>query len=121
MPAHLVAPRRQIANRQNPQAVEQVTWVDAERCAKILEAENIAAPGACAVAFEPVSDLDEVTPVLAAFRVQISQVASNRVFQNGQQKFQLTLDDVISPDQICVLSRQQESGFDGFFVRWSFV
>jgi hypothetical protein len=46
----------------------------------------------------------------------MSQVASNRVFQNRQQELQLALDDVISPDQIDVLVRQQESGLESFFV-----
>jgi hypothetical protein len=112
MPAHLVTPRRQIANPQNLQSVEQVRRIDAERRAKILEAENIAAAGAGAVAFEPAPDLDEVTSVLAVLSVYVSQVASNRVFQNRQQKFQFALDNVISPDEVGVLSRQQESGVE---------
>src|ERR1700678_2344712 len=121
MPAHLIAPRRQIAKRQNPQAVEQITRLDAERRAKILEAENIRAPVGAPAAFEPVLDLDEVAAALAVFRLQVTQVASNRVFQNRQQKFQFALDNVIPPDQVGILSRQQESGIECFFVWWSFV
>ena len=112
MPAHLVTPRRKIANRQKAQSVEQVTRFDSERRAQILEAENIAGTGASAMALEPVSDLDKITPALAVFRVQVSQIASNRVFQNGQHKLQLALDNVISPDHVDVLSRQQEPGVD---------
>jgi hypothetical protein len=121
MPAHLVAPRRQVANRQDTQPVEQVLRIDGERRAKILEAEDIAAMAANAIAFEPVSDLDEVAAVLAILGIHVSQVASNRVFQNGEQKLEFALDDVISPDQVCVLSWQQEPGVDCFFVRWSLV
>jgi hypothetical protein len=116
MSAHLVTPRRQIANRQNPQAREQAKRLNPERQANIFEAENIRAPGSAWSAFEPAPDLDEVAAALPVFRVRMSQVASNRVFQNRQQEFQLALDDVISPDQIDVLFRQQESGFQSFFV-----
>src|SRR5271165_4012626 len=97
MAAHLVTPRRQVAYRENPQAVEQVARLDAECRAKILEAENIAAPGAGSAAFKPTPDLDEVAAALAVLRINVSQVASDSVFQNGQQQFQLALDDVISP------------------------
>jgi len=118
MAAQLVTPRGQIADRQNPQARQQAPRLDAKRRAKIVEAENIRLPGKCTAAgFEPVSDLDEVAAALAVFRVHVSQVASNRVFQNGQQEFEFTLDNLISPDQIDVLSRQQQSGLDSFFVR----
>jgi len=117
MAAHLVTPRRQIVNRQNPQARKQATRLDAERGAEIVEAEDIRASGYASTAgFEPVPDLDEVAAALPVFRVRVSQVASNRVFQDGQQKFQFTLDNVISPDQIDVLSGEQESGADCFFV-----
>src|SRR5271170_1007159 len=102
MPAHLVPARRQIADGQKAQALEQVARLDAERRAKIVEAENICAPGA---GFEPVSDLDEVAVALPVFRVHAAQVTSNRVFQNSQQEFQFTLDSLISSDQIDVLSR----------------
>jgi len=106
MAAHLVTPRRQIGNGDNPQARKQATRLDAKRIAKIVEAENIRASGGgrTVPGFEPVSDLDEGAAALAVFRVHVSQVASNRVFQNGQQEFQFTLDNVISPDQIDVLS-----------------
>ena len=67
------------------------------------------------VALEPVPDLDEVAAALTLFRVDVSQVASNRVFQNGQQEFLLALDRVIAPDQVGVLSRQHEPRVDCFF------
>jgi len=121
MPAHLVAPRRQIADRQNPQAIEQIARLYAERRAKIFEAENIRAPTAEPAAFEPVLDLDEVAATLAVFRVQVAQIASNGVFQDRQQKFQFALDNVIPPDQVGILSRQQQSGIECFFVWWSFA
>ncbi|MGB8412599.1 MAG: hypothetical protein WCE23_07225 [Candidatus Binatus sp.] len=106
MAAHLVTPRRHIVNCQNPQAVEQATWLDTKRGAKIVEAEDIRTPGGGRIAAgaEPVSGLDEVAAALTVFRVHISQIASNRVFQNGQQEFPFTLDKVIAPDQIEVLS-----------------
>lgn len=112
MPAHLITPRRKIANRQKVQSVEQVTRFDSERRTQILEAENIAEPGTGVLSIEPISDFDKITPALAVLFVQVSQIASNRVFQNGQHKFQLALDDVISPDHVDVLSRQQESSVD---------
>ena len=68
------------------------------------------------VALEPVPDLDEVAAALAVLRVHVSQVASNRVFQNRQQEFQLALDNVIPPDQVDVLSRQEKSDIDSLFV-----
>jgi hypothetical protein len=117
MPAHLVTPRRKVVDGQNPQTVEQVTRLDPECRAKIFEAENIAAADAGSGAFEPVPDLDKLAAALAVFCVRVSQVASNRIFQNRQQKFQLTFYDVISPDQVGVLSRQQKAGVDCFFVR----
>jgi hypothetical protein len=117
MPAHLVAPRRKVVERQNPQAVEQVTWLDPKRGAKIFEAENIAAADAGAGAFEPVPDLDKLAAALAVLRFRVSQVASNRIFQNRQQKFQLAFDYVISPDQVSVLSWQKKARVDCFFVR----
>ena len=118
MAAHLVTPRRQIGNCENPQARKHATRLDTKRGAKIVEAENIRASGGgrTAPGFEPVSDLDEVATALAVFRVHVSQVAPNRVFQDGQQEFQFTLDDLISPDQIDVLSGEQESGAESFFV-----
>jgi hypothetical protein len=118
MAAHLVTPRRQIGNCQNPQARKQLTRLEAKRVAEIVEAENIRAPGAGRIAAnsKPVSDLGEVAAALAVFRVHVSQVASNRVFQHGQQKFHFALENAISPDQIDVLSGQQESGVDAFFV-----
>jgi hypothetical protein len=105
MAAHLVTPRRQVVNCQNPQALKQATWLDAERGAKIVEAEDIRAPGGSRIAAgaEPVSGLDEVAAALTVFRVHVSQVASNRVFQNGQQEFPFTLDNLIAPDLIEVL------------------
>jgi hypothetical protein len=117
MPAHLVTSRRQVVDRQNPQAVEQVTGFDAKRGAKIFEAENIAAADAGAGAFEPVPDLDKLAAALAVLRIRVPQVASNRIFQNREQKFQLTFYDVISPDQVSVLPWQQKAGVDCFFVR----
>ena len=117
MPAHLVTPRRKVVDRQDPQAVEQVTRFDAKRRAKIFEAENIAAADAGAGAFEPIPDLDKLAAALALLGIRVSQVASNRIFQNRQQKFQLTFYDVISPDQVGVLPRQQKAGVDCFFVR----
>ncbi|MFZ0245046.1 hypothetical protein [Candidatus Binatus sp.] len=106
MAAHLATPRRQLGNGENPQARKQATRLDAKRIAKIVEAENIGASGGgrTAAGFEPVSDLDEGAAALAVFRVHVSQVASNRVLQDGQQEFQFTLDNLISPDQIGVLS-----------------
>jgi hypothetical protein len=120
MPPHLVATRRQIADRQNPQAVDQSSRLDAERRAKILEAEDIAATDAGPAAFEPVPDLVEFAAPLAVFRVDVAQVASNGVFEHGQQQLQLALDNVIPPDQVDVLPRHQESRVDAFFVLWSF-
>ena len=67
-------------------------------------------------AFKPGSDLDEVATALAVFGIGVSQVTSNRVFQDRQQQFQFALDNVISPDQIDVLYRQQEPGIDCFFA-----
>ncbi|MGB3549205.1 MAG: hypothetical protein WA993_00840 [Candidatus Binatus sp.] len=106
MAAHLVTPRRQIVNCQDAQALKQATRLDAKRCAKIVEAEDIRAPGGGRIAAraEPVPGLDEVAAALTVFRVHISQVASNRIFQNGQQEFPFTLDKVTTPDQIEVLS-----------------
>jgi hypothetical protein len=106
MAAHLVTPRRQIVDCQNPQARKQATWLDAKRGAKIVEAEDIRAPdgGRIAAGSEPILGRDEVAAALAVFRVHVSQVASNRVFQNGQQEFQFTLDNLIASDQIDVLS-----------------
>ena len=117
MAAHLVTARWKIANSQDLQAVEQDPRIDAERRAKVFEAENISASGASHAAFEPGSDLDELAAALSVFRLDVSQVASNRVFEDGQQKFEFALDDVISPDQVGVLSGQQEPGVDCFFVR----
>ena len=71
---------------------------------------------ALTVALEPVPDLDEIAAALAVLRVHVSQVASNRVFQNRQQEFQLALDNVIPPDQVDVLSRQEKSDIDSLFV-----
>ena len=101
-----MTPRRQIVDCQDAQALKQATWLDAERGAKIVEAEDIRAPGEGRIAAraEPVSGLDEVAAALTVFRIHISQVASNRVFQNGQQEFPFTLDNLIAPDQIEVLS-----------------
>jgi hypothetical protein len=116
MAAHLVTSRRQVADGQDLQACEQVLRLDAERRAKILEAENIGAdagPGA----FEPVPHFDKLAAPFAASYLRVSQVASNRIFENRQQKFQLTFDYVISPDQVSVLARQQQTGVDCFFVR----
>ena len=121
MPAHLVAPRRKVADGQDLQAREQDLRLDAKRRAKIFKAENIDTSGAGPSAFEPVPDLDELTAAFAVFYVRVSQVASNSVFQNCQQKFQLAFDYVISPDQVGVLSRQQKAGVDCFFVRLSSV
>ena len=108
MPAHLVTPRWKIADSQDLQAVEQDPRIDAERRAKVFEAENISASGASHAAFEPGSYLDELPAVLTVFRVDVSQVASNCVFEDGQQKFQLALEYVISPNQIDVLLRKQQ-------------
>jgi hypothetical protein len=117
MPAHLVTSRRKVVDRQNPQAVQQVRRFDPKRRAEILEAENISTAGACPGAFEPVPDLDKLASALAVLNLRVPQVASNRIFQNRQQKFQLTFDYVISPDQVSVLPRQQKAGVNCFFVR----
>ena len=65
---------------------------------------------------EPVSDLDEVAATLAFLAVHVAQVASNRVFENSEQKFQLAFDNVITPDQVGVLSRKDKSRVDRSFV-----
>jgi hypothetical protein len=116
MPAHLVTPRRKVADGQDLQAREQDLRLDAERRTKILEAENIAAD-AGPYAFEPVPDLDKFAAPFAVFYLRVSQVASNRIFQNCQKKLQFAFDYVISPDQVSVLSGQQKAGVDCFFVR----
>ena len=85
----------------------------AQRFSKLKISPASAGPGA----FEPVPDLDKLAAPFAAFYLRVSQVASNRVFQNRQQKFQLAFDYVISPDQVGVLSRQQKAGVDCLFVR----
>lgn len=110
MPPHLVAPRRQVAKSQNPQPVEQASRLNTQRRAKVVKAENVGAPGARNPALKPAPHLDKIAATLAVFRIRVAQVASNRVFQNRQQKFQLALDHVIAPDQVGVLSRQQQSG-----------
>ena len=118
MPAHLVTPRWKIADSQDLQALEEDPRLDAKRLADGFKTEDIAASSANSTAgFEPVPDLDEIATSLAILGIHVSQVASNRVFQNGQQKFQLALDDVISPDQVGILSRQQKPGVECFFVR----
>src|SRR5579862_1160544 len=117
MTAHVVAARRQIGDLQHAQAREQAARLDTKRGAKIFKTEDIRATGAGDAAFEPASHLDEVAPTVAVLGVHVSQVASYRVFEHGQQKFQLALDDVIAPDQIDVLSRQQKSGVDSLFER----
>jgi hypothetical protein len=121
MPAHLVAPRRKVADGQDLQAREQDLRLDTERRTKIFEAENIAAAGAGPGALEPVPDLDKLAAAFAVFCCRVSQVTPNSIFQNCQQKFQLAFDYVISPDQVGVLSRQQKAGIDCFFVRLSSV
>ncbi|MGA9474542.1 MAG: hypothetical protein WBV36_18895 [Terriglobales bacterium] len=117
MPAHLVTPRWEISDSQDLQTREQDPRLDAKGLAQVFEAENISASGADHGALEPGSDLDELAAALSVLRVHVSQVTSNRVFEDGQQKFEFALDDVISPDQVRVLSRQQESGVECFFVR----
>ncbi len=101
MAAHLVTPRWKIAYSQNLQSREQVARLDAQRSAKIFKAENITAAIA---GLEPVSDFDEVAATLAFLAAHVSQVASNRVFQNGKKKLQLAFDNVIAPDQVGVLA-----------------
>ena len=64
---------------------------------------------------EPVSDLDEVAATLAFLAVHVSQVASNRVFQNGEQKIQLEFDNMIKPDQNGVMSRKDKYRVNCFF------
>ena len=113
MTAHLISPRRQIRERQHPQARQQNPRLDAERSAEIIEAEDIRAPGPAA-GFKPVPDLDEVAAAFAVCGIDVAQVASNRVFEHGQQQFQLAFDDVISPHQIDILPGQQKSGVDSF-------
>jgi len=110
MSAHLVTPRRQIADRKDPQALEQASRLDSQCRTKIFKTENVCAPDPDPAAFEPVLDLYEVTAPLSVFLVRVSQVTSNCVFQNRQQQFQLALDYMISPDQVGVLSGQQKSG-----------
>ncbi len=115
MTAHLIPPRRQIRERQHPQAGQQDPRLDAERSAEIIEAEDIRAPGPAA-GFKPVPDLDEIAAAFAVRGIDVAQVASNRVFEHGQQEFQLAFDDVISPHQIDILPGQQKSGVDSFFL-----
>ena len=59
-------------------------------------------------AFEPACDFDEFLTPLTIRPVCIEQVASNCVFQDGQQKFQLALEYVISPNQIDILLGKQQ-------------
>ena len=117
MSAHLVTPRWKVSDSQDLQAREQDPRIDAKGRAQVFEAENISASGASRAAFEPGSDLDELAAAFTVLRVEVSQVASNRVFEYGQKKFEFALDDVISPDQVGVLPRQQESSVECFFVR----
>jgi len=117
MPSHLVTPRRKVADSQDLQAREQDLRLDAERRAKIIEAENITGAGAGPDSFEPTPDFDKLAAPFSAFYLRVSQVASNRIFENRQQKFQLTFNYVVSPDQVGVLPRQQKAGIDCFFVR----
>src|SRR5258708_427663 len=119
MPAHLVAARREIVDRDNPEAREQAPRLDSERLAKILEAEDSRA--SAETAFKPVSDLDKFAPTLALFRVHVAQIASNRVLENGHQEFQLSFESVISPDQVGVLRGHQDSRVDCFFEPGSAV
>jgi len=113
MPAHLVAPRREIADRHNPYAREQAMRLDSERLAKILEAED--SRGSRDGAFEPVSDFDKLPLALAVFRVNVAQIASDRVLENGHQQLQLAFERVISPDQVGILRGHQDSRVGGLF------
>ena len=78
--------------------------LDSERLAEILEAED--SRRSHDRAFEPASDLDKLAPALAVFRVNVAQIASDSVLENGHQQLQLAFERVISPDQVGILSRQ---------------
>ena len=113
MPTHLVAPRREIADRHNPYAREQAMRLDSERIAKILEAED--SRRSRDGALKPVSDLDKFSPALAVFRVNVAQIASDCVLENGHQQLQLAFERVISADQVGILRGHQDSSVGGLF------
>ena len=113
MPTHLVAPRREIADRHNPYAREQAMRLDSERLAKILEAEDSRGPRDGA--FEPASDFDKLPLALAVFRVNVAQIASDRVLENSHQQLQLAFERVISADQVGILRGHQDSRVGGLF------
>jgi hypothetical protein len=106
MPANLVTPRWEIANRHNSEPREQATRLEAERITEILEGED--ARGArTLLALEPVADLDEFPPMLTLVGLDIAQVASNRVLEDGHQQLHLAFERVIPPNQVRILRGHQ--------------
>ena len=91
MPAHLVAARREIADRHKPEAREEAMRLEAERVAKTLEAEEARGAGAV-LASEPVCDLDKFSAVLALVGLDVAQVASNGVLEDRHQQLHLAFE-----------------------------
>jgi len=82
--------------------------LEAERLAKILEAENPRGSRHRALpAFKPVFNFKEIPPSLALLRIYISQVASNCVLKDGHQQLQLAFEGIVSAHQVGILRGHQ--------------